>query len=603
MEDLLPYFERELVMLRGYGRAFAERYPAMAAQLGGDGGTDPQTERLIQSVALLSARCAKRLDDGYALFTATLLDMLLPHYLRPFPSCAIVRAQGQPGVHITLPRDTALETEAVRGVRCSFRTTAAIDTPQAVLTACRYDPVLAAPMHVSLPAQGCAGLRLELAALASGDAATSTPVRRLRWYIDGEAPLCAAVRDALFLHAVQAWVAPSDAGADPDAWVALPALPLAQAGFAADEALLPPDPRSHPGHLLLAEYFAYPEKFNFVDLDLVAIQARLPPGCRRYTLHVALVGLEVDGHVARMLRHVSASQFLTGCAPAINLFPVHAEPISLTQRATDYAVLAHPNTPAAYEIFTVDRVQLLREHGQLEECRPFYSLRHGEQVQGPVHYWMLRTDEGMAATSPGYEQRLSLLDGDGAALSQEHCTLSLALTCTNRDLPAQVRHSALKSNQAAIAAWRLVRMPSPVRRQPAEAGLQWRLLSHLALNQHGLVQQGLPALRELLALYDVQRSATSQRQIAAITGLQQAPATTWLRHARGASLAHGVQVRLTLDETAFAGTGLQLFIDVLDCFLGLYVQVNSFIELVVLSAATGKEIKRCLPRSGSASLA
>ena len=128
--------------------------------------------------------------------------------------------------------------------------------------------------------------------------------------------------------------------------------------------------------------------------------------------------------------------------------------------------------------------------------------------------------------------------------------------------------------------------------------MHWRLISHLALNHHSLVQEGLLALREMLTLYDLSQSATSQRQINGIVALAHAPTTSWLRHKRGTSLTHGVEVRITLDEEAFVGSGMHLFVQVIDHFLGLYVQINSFIELVVLSQQSGEELMRCKPRSG-----
>ena len=65
MEDLLPYYERELGWLRRYGREFAERYPKIAGRLllSADGSQDPHVERLIEAFALLSARTSKRIED------------------------------------------------------------------------------------------------------------------------------------------------------------------------------------------------------------------------------------------------------------------------------------------------------------------------------------------------------------------------------------------------------------------------------------------------------------------------------------------------------------------------------------------------------------
>jgi len=75
MEELLPYYERELGLFRAYSRKFAERYPKTAGNLliAGENSEDPQIEKLIQSFALLTARVAKRLDSDYPQFTESLL--------------------------------------------------------------------------------------------------------------------------------------------------------------------------------------------------------------------------------------------------------------------------------------------------------------------------------------------------------------------------------------------------------------------------------------------------------------------------------------------------------------------------------------------------
>jgi type VI secretion system protein ImpG len=64
----------------------------------------------------------------------------------------------------------------------------------------------------------------------------------------------------------------------------------------------------------------------------------------------------------------------------------------------------------------------------------------------------------------------------------------------------------------------------------------------------------------------------------------------------------GVEVRLTIDEEAFVGSGIHAFAHIIDRFLGLYVHANSFTQLVMVSNKTGEELLRCKPRSGDLSL-
>src|SRR5476649_1508254 len=94
MENLLPYFERELVNFNRLRREFYERHPKLGDRLmlGEDTCPDPHVGQLIQSTALLCARVAKRLDDSYPEFTEALFAALFPHYLRPTPGISIARA-------------------------------------------------------------------------------------------------------------------------------------------------------------------------------------------------------------------------------------------------------------------------------------------------------------------------------------------------------------------------------------------------------------------------------------------------------------------------------------------------------------------------------
>jgi len=606
MDELFAQYERELVTMRQLCREYAERYPKVAAklQIGGDACDDPHVERLIQSVALLCARVSKRLDDSYPQFTEALLNLLFPHYLRPFPSCAIVRflptAQGTAGATGKVPRGTLLESAPIRGVHCTFQTAYDVASAPAAIVSARFDAVIRAPSSTRL-APGVAsaiGIEFESATPVSPNVPGS-----LRVYLDGDSSFCAALRDALFMRTTSAYLQAGNDGT----WIPLSAIPIAPVGFSDNDALIPFDARSHRAYQVLAEYFAFPEKFNFIDIDLAALCARLPADCTRFTLHLALAGVSPGSDQARMLGGLSAQNLLPGCTPVINLFKQPGVPIGYNQRTAEYAVLAHPTHAAAYEVYSVDRVHMVQQRGKAFstiEFHPFYSLRHGEIDARKGRYWVLRHDETLAVTSPGHEKTITLVDADGEALVVEKTALSIDLTCTNRDLPCMLK-SGVAGNDLSIpgaaqgATIRFLRRPTRPSRLRNGQGVHWRLISHLTLNHHSLAREGANGLREMLALYDFTGSAVSQRQIAGIVGLEHLDATTWLRHKRGASLAHGTEVRLTLDEEAFVGAGLHLFVQVIDQFFALYVQMNSFIELVILSHQSGEELFRCKPRSGS----
>lgn len=611
MEQMLPYYERELGYLRRNLRDFAERYPKIAGRLliSGEVCEDPHIERMIESFALLNARIAKRLDDDYPEFTEALFEVLYPHYLRPFPSCSIAymgaAAEQQTGAG-TIPRGTQLTTRPVRGAACTFRTVYPVSVAPLSLVEASFAAIMRCPEAVRLPGGASAGIRLTIAATGAQAGPGQLQLPRLRVFIDGEPSFCAALRDALFMRTVCAWAEADRSGR----WVALDAVPLHAAGFDDDDALIDIPARSHPAYRLLTEYFCFPEKFNFFDIDLAAIAARLPTGSKTFTLHLALSGVRADSNTARMLETLSTNNVLLGCTPVVNLFRQKGEPIRLTHTSASYPVLADARRAFAFEVQSIDSVSLVRQTPQGEtviEYQPFYSLKHAQAPESSGHYWAMRRDETLIDKSPGFETQITIVDVDFDPAAVETDTLSLDLTCTNRDLPSQLAYGQrggdlFLDGGASVSSIIFLRKPTNSWRFEHGRGTHWRLISHLSLNHLSLTADGIDAFREMLALYDLPRSASSQRQIAGIVGIVQKPASTWLPGNPYTCLVRGVEVRLTIDEEAFVGSGIHAFAHLIERFLALYVHANSFTRLTIVSHKTGEELLACAPRSGDSSL-
>ena len=613
MEQLLPYYERELGFLRRYSREFSERYPKIAGRLliGGEVCEDPHIERMIQSFALLNSRISKRLDDDYPEFTEALFEVLYPHYLRPFPSCSVARLDyGEAAPQLTaaneIPRGTTLTTSQVKGVACAFRTVYPVTVGPIALSQASFSPIMEAPAAVQLPPSATSSISITIDCLAAQMGLAQLGLQTLRVFIDGEPSFCAALRDALFMRSVKAYAEANHDGR----WAALQRVPISAAGFNEDESLISFPARSHPAYRLLTEYFCFPEKFNFFDIDLGAVTAALPAGATSVTLHLALSGLRTDSNTSRMLGTMSTNNVLLGCTPVINLFKQHGDPIRLTHATTSYPVLGDARRPFAYEVESIDSVKLVRQTPQGEtvvEFRPFYSLRHGETADKQGHYWVMRRDEVIAKKSPGYETEISIVDIDFDPAAIETDTLSLELTCTNRDLPATLTYGMRDGDLfleggANIRSISFLRKPTSSHRFERGRGAHWRLISHLSLNHLSLAGGGLQAFQEMLTLYDLPRSPISQRQISGITAIDHKATNAWLPGNPFACLVRGIEVRLTIDEEAFVGSGIHAFGHIIECFLGLYVHANSFTQLVMVSNKTGEELLRCSPRSGDLNL-
>jgi len=614
MDELLPFYERELAFLRGHAQEFARAFPKIAARLAmsSDSSEDPHVERMIQSFALLSSRVSKKLDDDYPEFTEALIEVLYPHYLRAFPSCSIVQFDPGPGLAqltkaTVVARGTELDSRPVQGQPCRFRTAYEVQITPVRLSEAVFHAVALAPAQVVLPRHATASLSLSFE-VAAADPTLSfqrLALPGLRVFVDAEPSLTTAVLDAMFLQTAAVY---AEFGRD-GRWHALRQPVLREAGFDEADTLVDLPARSHPAYRLLSEYFAFPEKFSFFDVDLASACASTGP-CRVLTLHLVMRDLRADMPAARLLEGLSHRNLRLGCTPVVNLFKRRGDPIRLTHATHAYPVVADSQRAHAYEVYSIDSVKLVRQDAAgdaLVEFRPFYSLHHGEAPGETEHYWFARRDAQVAARSPGYETEISIVDLDFQPTMARIETLSLELTCTNRDLPHSLAFGLAGGDlflegQGTTRSATLLRRPTQTQRIPRGKGVQWRLVSHLALNHLSLVSSGLPAFKEMLHLYERGRSAVSLRQIEAVTAIDQRPATHWLPGKPFATFVRGIEVRLTLDESGFVGSSLHAFARVLDHFFGLYVHLNSFSQLVVVSARDGRELVRCHPRSGDSIL-
>lgn len=613
MDTLLPYYERELIFLRKLSQDFAKRYPKVAGRLllSGETCEDPHIERLIESFAFLAGRIHKKLDDDLPEVTDALLQVVYPQYLRPFPSVSIVHfdctdAAAQLTKAARIPRGTSLDTRPVRGVPCRFATVYDVDVWPVRIADVAYETQFDTNGLPSAWGRSVTSvIRIDLDIQQETAFFDALDIGTLRFFLNGEPAVVSLLREALFSRTAGLWISMPNSSAK----LELPAGAIRPVGFAEHESLLEPDPRSHQAHQLLLEYFAFPDKFNFFDLDLRALKGCLPPGTRTIQIRIGLAAAPDHEVPGNLLDRIGAENFVLGCTPAINLFRRNAEPIRATGMASSYPVIVDSRRSHAYDVYEIKRVFSISKSDRAEdvrEYRPFYSLRHGEPHDGPARYWHASyADDG---TESAGAMELALVDTQMRAQQHNAGTLSIDITCTNRDLPSQLPFGLAEGDLFAeggslAKAIRFLRRPTASHRFPRGRGAQWRLVSHLALNHLSLSGQGVDAIREMLALYDISGSPSNSRQIGGIVAIEHGATMARMGGNPFPVFVRGVEVRVTVDETHYAGIGLFVFAQVLEHFFALYVHTNSFTQLVLISKHLGQELIRCKPRNGAMRLA
>jgi type VI secretion system protein ImpG len=607
MEGLYRYYNQELEFFRQMAGEFAARYPKVAArlQLDKDGSADPHVERLIEASAILAGRIQHKIDDEFPEVTESLLDVLYPHFLRPVPSLAITQfapAPGQSKPEMTLVEaGTQLYSRPAGGAKCTFRTCYPVEMwPLEVGAAQVTGPGGLPP---GLRGRAASVIRVQLDSFG-GLPIGKLNLNRLRFYLRGKPATTYALYELLLNNTLQVIVRGRQGRAAP-AQMSLPPESLTPVGLANSEGAIPYSDRSFAGYRLLQEYFCFPEKFLFVDLSGLEGLARQDFG-PSVDLLFCLGPIEPPERLASLEQAIDAQSFQLGCTPAINLFDRVAEPLRLTHTRFEYRVVPDQHRQTSTEVYSINKVTSTAPYLQeVQTYEPFYSFRHANAEADGQRFWFARRRPSFRKNDPGSEVYLSLVDLNFQPALPPVEMLTVHITCTNRDLPGNLQWSnnwgEMSAEGKALVQVRFVRTPTPAVRPPLRRGLQWRLISHLALNHLSVVQEGLPALREILKLYDFStgdEKRAIERQVNGITGLASRPAMSRVVSEIGVVFCRGLDVELEFDEDQFAGAGVFLFASVLERFLGLYTALNSFSRLTVRTRQRKGVLKQWPPLAG-----
>ncbi len=606
MEELLPHYERELALLRQSLQQFAARYPKIAARLAiaGEHSEDPHVERMLQSFALLAARIDVKLDDDYPDFTEALIEVLFPQYLRPLPSCCIaqVRADGlyeKLTAPFAIPRGTQFIAKAAD---CSFRSAYDVTLAPLRVTETSYTASPLAPTGTILPAETTGIVSLGISAMSEAARLDAVAPSRLRLHMAGAREVVAALSDALHLKTIAAYVEADGFGR----WKRLEQSPVSAVGLDDEESLMAGFDDTPAAFRLLMEYFAFPEKFDFIDLDLAALLNAVGP-CRSVTVHWALSGIHKDSWASQRLAKIDATTFKPFCTPAVNVFKRDPVSIKINPEASAYPLLPSGPGGAQAEIFSIDAVSTTDPApARKTVVHPVNSLLHGSAAKLAGPYWTVRRDRWRANAESRAQAELVFVGLDGAPVTPEFGQVSVDMTCTNGELPAslpigmpggdlQSEGSELGRNVTMLS------RPTQPMRLPRGDGALWRLIGQMTPHTLQLSQAGLEAFKQLFRQFAT-LSQSQAPHIDGIVSLGYRATMQWITMEPSPAFVRGIEITAMVDEHAFASSSLHVFAGVMDRFFAPYAPANSFVQVVLVSKSIGAEIWRCSPRQGAAPL-
>lgn len=604
---LLRYYNEELRHLREMGAEFAQQFPKIAARLGMEGMevSDPYVERLMEGFAFLAGRIQLKMDAEFPRFTQRLLEVVYPQFMAPTPAMLIAQFQPDLGdatlaTGLKIARGSVMASQAGKAgsTVCEFRSAHDVTVWPIEITQVEYFTHASDLPMAALPAwrRYKSGLRMRLQATAGLDF-SQLQLNDLRLHCAGVDEMAYRLFELVCGHTMGVIALPTRR---PAAWHDALDPDMVQAtGYESDQALLPPTLAGFDGYRLLQEYFAFPQRFLFFDLQGVGEVLRQRGGTE---IDIVLLFDRAD---AGLSQTVDASSLALNCVSAINLTERRCDRIHITGETSEFHVVPDRTRPMDFEVYSVTEV-LGYGVGVNNEWRflPFYNAFHTEAPGHNAYYALQRQPrllssvqqrEGPRTSYVGSEVFLSVVDANEAPFPADLRQIGVRALCTNRDLPVLMPTGGAKdltlSQSAPLKGITVIKGPS--RPQPAlrDEAICWKLINQLSLNQLSLTdtdaEHGAAALREILRLYAPAGDAAAQKQIDGVRNVGLTPVVRRLPMRGPITFGRGVQVDVEVDDLAFEGGSAFLLGCVLERFVSRHVSMNGFTLTRVRSPARG----------------
>lgn len=558
------FFLSELKLLKELAPDFGRAHPGLAPLLDGE-FADPDVERLLEAVAFQNSMLKRKLEDDFPELVRTLVQLILPHYLRPVPATTIIAftTHTTSGESPTIPAGTQIASVPVDGTACCFTTASEV----------KIHPLEICDASFTKQSGRVGEIRLSLA--LKGLTLECWQPETLRLFLAGDCSLATELYLLLCRHLTRIVLAPAHGGTA----VVLPANCLAPVGFGERDALLPYSSHAFPGYRMLQEYFSTPEKFLFFDLSGWEQWQERGEGAEFSII------LELDTFPSQPHR-VKRDTFVLHAAPAVNLFTHDADPIHVNHRVGRYLVRPAGAKQEHYQVYSVDRVTgytlstgLERDYLPFEQfgCECGTAPRYHSQFAESLRHC-------------GYDVHLDLAFPEGTVWSDSE-TLSITLTCTNGRLPDNLHPGEIAvplSELPDVVSAHNITPVNPSHPPPIGAALHRRLASHLYLNHHSL--ENVEHLRALLELYVFPGHDNGTRDAAVvkrIAGIEDVQAVTAERTISGIPMRVR-EIHIKVRQDHFAGSGdLYLFGCVLDHFLAGRASLHSCTRLLFHEISRG----------------
>ena len=566
-DEFLRYYENELDELRRASKRFASEYPKVARrlQLGEGESPDPYVERLLEGVAFLTARIARKMDDGLEEFPEEILNRIAPEYNAPVASRAVI--QITPDAETShLPTGFVFEvpTSLPEKTVCCYALREDVTFSGLQVLRTRYTETELLPVARRHGVGAVGGVELVLQCThGSGE--------DVRFFVNLPESAAGVLMHALLTDCTGVLLRCGEEER------------ILPASVLTEDLMESPDGGLSP----IAEYFLLPEQQAF--LSVRGLRSLLPADGECSV--VLMLRKALPERLRLLLREAPALQ--TNCARVINAFKRRMDRVIPSWRDAEHLV-ADATAASDYEVLQVYKgAAYTEENEKLFDIYPFYTASDEAMPTGKerLDYMSLHRarpiapPRGRLSSYVGSEAYLRFSGPGYTQYRDQIGSISVSGLCSNRDLPLFVRKDSTLSAPGATA--RFLAGPTFPQGSLLENAARWVGLALARLNPGTLAAYGSDALPGVLRMLLEHQHTGLQAAQQLIQGIETAKIDTTTRTLAvqgDLCVVRGWRIHVGLNDKVY-GDGIYMFARSLAAWLLDLCELNSFIE-VCISAST-----------------
>ena len=588
MSELLNrYFERELSLIRRSGAQFKANHAdaANSMHLNEKLYEDPNITRLLESVALLSAKNEMKLDQQLPHISNAVCSVLYPSFNQLMPSAMSVRFDADndafvESVKISRGEEIKVNNQTEQLCRFKFCNDVIFSPLTLSNVSARY-----APFRFDLPIQHDANAVIQLTInTVDPDASISQQVPdNLSLYLNGFGEGASELIELLLSQLTFITVSDSHftkmTMLDKDSFKPQ----------CLDDTftVLDKNANEFTAYQMLLEYFNYPEKRKYFQLE------GLNNACLSLNTNEVVISFFVKDIPTEYINLFDNSVFQLNTALVINQFEHRAEPIYY-----DHQQLSVPVNPDVsnqsdnIEVITIKNVKEVKPDGEYP-LQPLFAKRHFDRSHDLLWFGERHINQDRK-----FQHHLSISFDELAprqtSTGQQHLLSTQLICCNGRSPCSIIADSEVKFTDAIELAGKLVAHNIPsVPFYPNESQqIHWQLVELLSTNFSSLINVNDPAnkLRNLLTVFS--RSAQHQELIGAIQKVeyQQKVARVFVDGINMFTSGTLIRIDISVFDDGRAAS-IWLFAHLLNRFFAGFCSFDRFIQLeVTMVSNKGREV-------------